>query len=502
MKGTRIALSLLLALALALSLCACGGAKTDKLRSKVESVSDRDTSANEAYAGEYTFCCARFGAAYMDSIFDYDGEAQAIPDRYVDTPEMAGETVLLKADGTGYLYWGEDNQGLIDWWTVEGDSLAFQAGVSVFDGTIRDGFMTVEIEDGFALCFALPDADTSDVEPIPVDDYFLLLYGLAPDGAEPEAETEDASSLEGEYTVFAVQTEGYLVEPDVLEIASTLTLTADGSGFMTIGDEAMDIRSWTAESGMLTVVLADDSSAQAAVRSGVLELDIWGDGGMILCYAREGTDISAYDPMTLEELMEALEADAPDSRLRALWESLDTETGVHMRYDLHTEFMDADQSIDVHGKDGVYYSRRTTTVSGFENTVITFFRDGTAYNLFPKDMTGVIATTTTSSIVSDNVMRLDALYSAIWNRAQESDYSVETREMDGVTYTVEVFPASEYQAESAFYFDSRGQLAYYIEGAPVIDTVVEIGELVYTIHTIDDAVDETLFDISGYDITE
>lgn len=83
----------------------------------------------------------------------------------------------------GYLYWGEENQGPIDWWTVDGGALQIQAGVAVIDGTIDDGIMTVELDDGFWTLFALPGADTSGIAPVSIDDYFALLYGVETDGA-------------------------------------------------------------------------------------------------------------------------------------------------------------------------------------------------------------------------------------------------------------------------------------------------------------------------------
>ena len=66
---------------------------------------------------------------------------------------------------------------------------------------------------------------------------------------------------------------------------------------------------------------------------------------------------------------------------------------------------------------------------------------------------------------------------------------------------MELFPATDSTAEAAFYFSTDGKLAYCFEGAPVIKTVVEIGETVYTVHVIDEAVNEALFDISGYTIS-
>ena len=169
---------------------------------------------------------------------------------------------------------------------------------------------------------------------------------------------------------------------------------------------------------------------------------------------------------------------------------------------MHMEYMDATQSIDSYSKGGMFYSYKLTKVSGFESPSVTVFRDNTAYNLDPEKKTGVIATTVSSSYFSDNIERLDSLYSDIWTYAHETECTSETREKDGVTYDVEYFPAGEYTAECAFYFDENGQLVYVEKGAPVIEGLQDIGTSTYTIKVIDNEVDEALFDISGYEITE
>lgn len=95
-----------------------------------------------------------------------------------------------------------------------------------------------------------------------------------------------------------------------------------------------------------------------------------------------------------------------------------------------------------------------------------------------------------------------AVFGAPGERAWRLDYTNETRNLDGVTCTIDVYPASGYEAEAAFYFDEEGDLVRLVEGPPVIDVGVEIGESVYSIESIDTAVDESLFEITGYHITE
>ena len=316
---------------------------------------------------------------------------------------------------------------------------------------------------------------------------------------EPEPTEEPALPTEGVYTLFAIESGGFALDPEEIETHSVLTLDEGGTGYMTIDDEGMDVTSWTEEDGTVTITMADGSSAEAVVKNGILEMDLYGGGEMVLCYAQDGVDTSAYTIMTMDEM---LEASMPDSRLYAFWSGLDTETGVHMRYDMHSDYMDSDSSFDVHGKGGSYYSLRTTKVGDIEGTTATFCQDGKVYNLYPDEMRGVFVTETSAGVLTNGFMSMDSLFALIMIRAQETEYAEETREIDGVEYAAEVFPATDYQPEAVFCFDDAGQLVHVIEGAPVVDTSLDIGETVYRIEAIDDEVDESLFDISAYDISE
>lgn len=323
--------------------------------------------------------------------------------------------------------------------------------------------------------------------------------------AEVSAEVEPQKvelPVEGEYKIFAVQYEGYLIHAAEMEIDSVLTLGADSKGKMTMGEDSMAIASWTLDGSKCTITMEDESSADATVEDGVLILDLYGDESMVLYYAQEEADISMFSPMTADEVRAAMEGRILESKLGTFWSQLDSADAVHLSYDMHTEYMDATQSIDSYSKGGMFYSYKLTKVSGFESPSVTVFRDNTAYNLDPEKKTGVIATTVSSSYFSDNIERLDSLYSDIWTYAHETDCTSETREKDGVTYDVEYFPAGEYTAECTFYFDENGQLVYVEKGAPVIEGLQDIGTSTYTIKVIDNEVDEALFDISGYEITE
>ena len=323
--------------------------------------------------------------------------------------------------------------------------------------------------------------------------------------AEVSAEVEPQKvelPVEGEYKIFAVQYEGYLIHAAEMEIDSVLTLGADSKGKMTMGEDSMAIASWTLDGSKCTITMEDESSADATVEDGVLILDLYGDESMVLYYAQEEADISMFSPMTADEVRAAMEGRILESKLGTFWSQLDAADAIHLSYDMHTEYMDATQSIDSYCKGGMFYTYKLTKVSGYENASVVVFRDNTAYNLDPEKKTGVIATTVSSSYFSDNIERMDSLYSDIWTYAHETDCTSETREKDGVTYDVEYFPAGEYTAECAFYFDENGQLVYVEKGAPVIEGLQDIGTSTYTIKVIDNEVDEALFDISGYEITE
>ena len=458
MKKTKKLLPLLLASVLIFTLCAVSGAAP--------------ASAEGAdAAGEYSFLCARFSAAYLESTLKTGREpVPNVRDRYIDAPQYAGYKITLNADGTGYLFFGEDNQGSIDTWSTDGETLRFQAGVSEFEGTIADGLMTLGITDGCSLCFVLPGTETADVKPISPEAFADLAYGI----------------VEGDYTLFAAGFAGQIQESSELGTGSVLTLEKGGKGSLSFDEESMEITAWTLEGDTISLALADGSTATGELLKeyGVIELD----AGYVYYYGQAGADQDAVL--------------RPDTKLFALYDSIDAKAGAHLQYSVHTDYMDSTSRFDVHVRDGVYYSSRTTEVSGYEDTKVTFFRDGTAYLLDPAQMTLSVATTTASSLVRDNVLMMDQLYSAIFSHARGTDFTEETRELDGVTCQVYVYPATDYQAEASFWFDEEGNLVRYEEGAPVIETTIELGESVYTVGGIDTAVDESLFDISGYQPAE
>ena len=332
--------------------------------------------------------------------------------------------------------------------------------------------------------------------------------------AETTAETKEAApetkgakefSVDGEYKMFGVLYEGYTVDPEGMGMSSALKLEKDGTGSMSMDADEMAVSKWEEADGTVTITMEDESSAEAKFHDGILEMDIFGTGAMIMYYTQEEAAISGYELLTPEQVkekMDAAEAEkkAADSRVGALWQSLDIKSGIHMNYSRTIEKMNAEQEFDSQGKGEVFYSSRTSKTGSLEGTTVTFFEDGKVYNLKPDKMTGTIATTTSSDIVSKDVMALDDLYQAIRTRAESAEFTEETREIDGTAYTAEVFPAGDYTPEAVFCFTDSGELAYYIEGTTPAKKGTDTGEIVYKINVIDTQIDEALFDISGYKI--
>ena len=190
-------------------------------------------------------------------------------------------------------------------------------------------------------------------------------------------------------------------------------------------------------------------------------------------------------------------AAAQGSQVKALWSTIDSKGGVHMAYGETNESMGSEATVDAQAKGSSYYSKETMTVKGYTDTKITAMIDGVAMNLDADAKTGTVATTTSSQVAKDPML-MDDVYKALWTCAQQSPSSTEKGEMDGVAYTVETYK-QQYTTDDMFYFDDEGNLAYYVQGSMKSGST-EIGETVYKINAIDAAVDESLFDVSGYAI--
>ena len=194
-------------------------------------------------------------------------------------------------------------------------------------------------------------------------------------------------------------------------------------------------------------------------------------------------------------------AGAEGSMLDAVCSSLDAGVGAHLNYSVVISSMsDIVPVRDVHAKAGSFYSMETSSLYGYTFRSGECFLGDTAYTLNPEKMEARVATTVSSSIIKNNVLLLDDLYKLIAGHAGRTDFTTETREVEGKSCTALVYPEKGYDAEAVFCFDESGNLVYVLESAPVL--MPSLGETFYTVYQIDTAVDESLFDISAYTIIE
>ena len=330
---------------------------------------------------------------------------------------------------------------------------------------------------------------------------------------EEASEKEPAPELpvEGDYTLFAVQNEGFVVDSNEAEVTSTLTLSEGGTGSMTLNGESIDISEWTISddgSNTVTITLTDGSSASGLFHNGILDMDFQGTNEMFFLYAQEAADLSVYEILTRDEMVARRNAaetagdELADTRLGALVAGMDIEKGIHLHYEMKVESMGAVQELDVYAKGTKYYSLRKTTVSGTESKMVVLYLDGKAYNLYPDEKTGSFVTETDPSLIGNNVLLMDSLYSSMFNNATMTEFTQEQREIDGVSYSADIYAPTDYYPEAVYCFTEDGQLARLIQGAPVIESLAEMGGTTYNIYAIDDQVDESLFDLSGYNIAE
>lgn len=312
----------------------------------------------------------------------------------------------------------------------------------------------------------------------------VLLFALCAAGYTAAWADNPAS---GHYTLFTLDMLGEQTDPAALGITASIELREDGTGSTVSNGAEVPVSAWAEENGIVTLADAAGNAMELVLRDGILEMEM--GPGYYMYFARDGVDTTSFQIVD----------HTPDSALYGLYQSIDANKGAHLSYEFHSDYMDSTSIFDVHTRNGVYFSLRTTRAGGYEQLNATCFKDGTSYVLYPDEMRGNVATTTSSSIITNNVLMLDDLYGKMYQNALRTDFTVETREIEGVAYTAEVYPAKDYMSETAYYYDDAGTLVHVLVAASQI--APELGETFFTVHAIDEAVNDALFDISGYAIS-
>lgn len=289
--------------------------------------------------------------------------------------------------------------------------------------------------------------------------------------------------LTGDYELITIMYNGSEMNPASMSISSFLKLNDDGTGVLSMNGGDTEIPKWSAGEGTVTLLNTEGIALECGYNNGILALEM-GDNYYWNYYHE------SINPNAGKEA----------SRLIKVLDDIDAAAGAHINYECHTDYMDATSVVDVHTKGSSYYSQQTMMVSGYESVKANAFLEDTMYLLYPDKKTGTVVMTISLKMLDNNVLMLDDCYKAIMGRALRKDYSIEERDVDGKKYTVEVFPADGASEGAAFYFDENDQLIYILTDAPA--AMPSLGETFYTINGIDKAVDESLFDLSGYTIEQ
>lgn len=226
----------------------------------------------------------------------------------------------------------------------------------------------------------------------------------------------------------------------------------------------------------------------------------------------ENTEVAADEAAGTPESDAEIIARMAKSMLYPLVNDYSAKDGMHMAYTVRMTYAGEDGAegevinlaYDKHIKGDTAFWRTTSlddADSIWNGTSAVW--DGNLVKLDEETHTGkiVIADYVSSDKGEDDILWEAVPFNEAYVRMLDQDFTVEEREVEGTTYTVEVHPqVDDYIRQEAFYFDEDGNLAYlqiYRLGPDDSDP-----EQFITIESWDKNVDESLLDLSGYEITE
>lgn len=203
------------------------------------------------------------------------------------------------------------------------------------------------------------------------------------------------------------------------------------------------------------------------------------------------------------------------SKLAAFFKSLDPEKGIHII--TKSELLGLVTTVESQSKGQHYYS--TTTIEGYPSDgSFKLYSDNRLYNM-NADKTGyyvevseaqAMAQQIASELTGEEVelpeaveiwgASFDTIYSSMGAHIYETGYETLQQEVNGVVYAAEKYAAqSEYGVDQTFCFDESGRLVYVLDAASELFGTPEI---VYSILQLDDVVDESLFDTTGFEAVD
>lgn len=303
----------------------------------------------------------------------------------------------------------------------------------------------------------------------------LTVFGIFPSAAE--------SALTGEYELLSMSYSGSEMNPASMGMSASLTLNENGTGLLIMNGGVNELPKWKDDGTTVTLYNANGDALPCSYADGIITLEM--SDNYYWYFYHESVNPNAGKEAFI---------------LSKVFDEIDPMEGAHLSYEYHSDYMDYIAVYEVNAKGGAYSSLETSKISGssHESVSATCFLDNTVYKVYPAEKRGSVVMNVSLSMLNNNALMLDDLYKLMRSNTLRKDYTVEEREANGKKFTAEVFPASGNTAEAAFYFDETGKLVHILEGAPVL--MPDLGEKFYTIHSIDDGVDTSLFDLSGYTI--
>ncbi len=200
------------------------------------------------------------------------------------------------------------------------------------------------------------------------------------------------------------------------------------------------------------------------------------------------------------------------SKLHDLYKMVCSSSDLHMNYQisypggennlfwLSTSFVEPIVSespllVDMHTNHIRYYR---SVLADEKTSAVLGSYGSTKYVLSPDDKTGTV----THSFLRNFLLAEDNLYRVIMDYSNKLEWYEESREFDGVPCLAEVYTDLKTGDETAYCFGDEGQLLYVLETKLDSDGETIKRETLFKVNAIDENVDESLFDISDYTISD
>lgn len=253
-------------------------------------------SKPEETAAQPAAAPAEAPAAEATSAGKYNALGMNMGQYVVEVDSMKGNYLDLKEDGSGYLYFGENNQGDITSWEENNGAFTMKAGVSDFTGELKEGVLDLSLGDEFVIKFAKDGTDTSSFKIITMKEYQELV-------AKDKGSNDAGESIAGYYYAYAAESGDLcILLPEEERDSFAFTINEDGTGKVHFDGETEDTL-WKLEGDVLSFYELNGQPATAGyeitLNDGIITIVVPPDeegGDPIYEYlVREGADTLKID---------------------------------------------------------------------------------------------------------------------------------------------------------------------------------------------------------------